>query len=308
MGRAARYRRILALVASTMLTVVTSFSQTPADVVPKKPVALKFAELGATESCEFREGMRGFMDALSNKPGYQGYIVNYGTNHEIGRRERLITNRIAFRNFDRARITLVRGGYLSKPATEVWLIPPGADNPEISGGGEEPPLLNSVIEPYAVDRFNYVIDEFLLESIRTKDEEEQEKVMSPGGTPDPDSEEAETSEEDDSSDDGPKAWYDTPRFQWVAVSIAKRLATHKGTTGVIIFYVDDRIYDITKLTRFVEEGRDLLAKEGRISRSRLEVKFGGYRETSEVEFWVLEPQDAYPRLIPDERCPDSEKK
>ena len=53
-----------------------------------------------------------------------------GTDREITARERLITNHITFRNFDRSRITLVRGGDRGNgPETRLYRIPPGAANP-----------------------------------------------------------------------------------------------------------------------------------------------------------------------------------
>ena len=301
----ARYGRMLMVVVSTLLAaVVTTFSQTPADASARKPLPIKFAEVGAIESCEFREGIRRFMRELSNQPNNQGYIINYGSDHEVGRRERFITNEVAFRKYDRSRITLVRGGFKSKPATELWLIPPGADNPQISGGGEEPPSVSSDIGPVVVKQFSYVIEEFVLDSVRDKEEDEKEEVTEPNLAPD--DEEVESSEENESSDNKAVAWNDTPRFDWVAAGIGDDLAATPRTTGVMIFYADDRRYDIVKVTSLVEEARNLLAKDARIAASRLEVKFGGYRETPEVEFWILQPRDTYPRLLPDERCHDSE--
>jgi len=56
--------------------------------------------------------------------------INYGTDKDIAAREKLITNHIAFRKFDRSRITLVRGGDRGNgPETKLYRIPPGAVNP-----------------------------------------------------------------------------------------------------------------------------------------------------------------------------------
>jgi len=293
MGTATR-TRFLTLLVLTLVAAIVTPSQN-ADTVAKKPVPIKFAELGATESCEFREGVRRFMVELSNRPRYQGYIITYGTNHEIARRERLITNEVAYRKYDRSRVTLVRGGFKSVPATELWVIPPGADNPVPSGGDEDPPQSSVVSEPFTVRRFGYVIEEFVLDSVRRKEKVNQadsSQMSRSSGEFD-----------DESSDTEPRAWYDTPRFDWVAV-IADDVAATADTTGVMIFYADDRRYDISRLTKFVAKARDRLIAEAKIKRTRLQVQFGGYREDAEVEYWLIPSSGTPPEPHPDERCKD----
>ena len=95
---------------------------------PEGPVLID--EFGALPNDDIRGRLDQFFAELSNNPTNQGYIINYGTDREIAARERLITNHIAFRNFDRSRITLVRGGDTGDgPRTKLYRIPPGAENP-----------------------------------------------------------------------------------------------------------------------------------------------------------------------------------
>lgn len=99
--------------------------------IESKPIAQLVDEFGKMPNDDIRGRLDAFFTELSNNPNNQGYIINYGTDREITARERLITNHIAFRNFDRSRITLVRGGASpdGEPRTKLWRIPPGADNP-----------------------------------------------------------------------------------------------------------------------------------------------------------------------------------
>ena len=96
---------------------------------PEGPVLVD--EFGKLPNDDIRGRLDAFFAELSNNPNNQGYIINYGTDKEITARERLITNHIAFRNFDRSRITLVRGGTSAdgEPRTKLYRIPPGASNP-----------------------------------------------------------------------------------------------------------------------------------------------------------------------------------
>jgi hypothetical protein len=90
-------------------------------------------QFGPLPNDEVRARIDAFFVALGNEPNAQGYIINYGTDREITRREALIRNHIAFRKYDASRITFVRGGANpnGEPGvwTRLWLVPPGATPP-----------------------------------------------------------------------------------------------------------------------------------------------------------------------------------
>lgn len=95
------------------------------------PITELIDEFGKLTNDDVRGRLDAFFATLSNNPNDQGYIIIYGTDREITARERLITNQINLRRFDRTRITIIRGG--ESPSGEVntklYRIPPGADNP-----------------------------------------------------------------------------------------------------------------------------------------------------------------------------------
>ena len=95
------------------------------------PEAVLINEFGKMSNDDVRAQLDIFFGELANNPNNQGYIINYGTDREIAARERLITNHIAFRKFDRSRITLVRGGTSPDGVvhTKFYRVPPGAENP-----------------------------------------------------------------------------------------------------------------------------------------------------------------------------------
>ncbi len=88
-------------------------------------------EFGRLANAAVKTKLEKFFTELNNNPNNQGYIINYGTEKEMNSRERLIVDGITFRNYDRSRITIVRGGVHMAGTiyTKLYRVPPGADNP-----------------------------------------------------------------------------------------------------------------------------------------------------------------------------------
>lgn len=88
-------------------------------------------EFGRLADGAIRKRLDKFFAELDNNPNNQGYIILYGTEREMNARERLITDGINFRNYDRSRITILRAGKHESGAVYIKLyrLPPGAENP-----------------------------------------------------------------------------------------------------------------------------------------------------------------------------------
>lgn len=98
-----------------------------------RPQPRLFDEFGKLPDDEVKARIQNLYVELGNNPGSQGYIINYGTDREITARERQIRKAIDFLKLDPSRVTLVRGGANPNGAgvwTKVWIVPPGADNPQ----------------------------------------------------------------------------------------------------------------------------------------------------------------------------------
>lgn len=93
-------------------------------------VATIIIEQGAGPADDVKAQIDAFYIALNNDPSSSGFIVNYGTAKEIAKREKQIEDAIKFRNYDRSRITLARGGNTGVGIlTKYWLVPAGATTP-----------------------------------------------------------------------------------------------------------------------------------------------------------------------------------
>ncbi|MGH9947457.1 MAG: hypothetical protein ACRD6X_09670 [Pyrinomonadaceae bacterium] len=99
----------------------------PPKIEPEAYVAMEFGRVYKSTAVMRNKQ---FFAEMANNPNYQAYIINYGTPKQIALREKWITEQIFFRDFDRSRITLVRGGK-GRQRTVMWLVPPGAANPAV---------------------------------------------------------------------------------------------------------------------------------------------------------------------------------
>lgn len=81
--------------------------------------------------------MDNFMTYLQNDPNATGYFIAYGKPRIVARAEREARNWIKMKGFDPLRITLVSGGGSSERAEiELWMVPAGANPPEIKAQSE----------------------------------------------------------------------------------------------------------------------------------------------------------------------------
>ena len=120
--------RVLFLILIVMSSAV--FAQTEENnKAQEPPKAIKSDEFQKATNGYVKMIMDSFFVELNNNPAAQGYIINYGTNKEVAKRERQLRNSIIFRHYDASRITFVRGEKVSKLKTVFWIVPRGAEPP-----------------------------------------------------------------------------------------------------------------------------------------------------------------------------------
>lgn len=105
--------------------------------IDKKVPAKIFDEFGKVTTGLIRSRMDSFLVELQKNPSSQGYIINYGTKKDIAARERLLRNHVAFRKFDSVRIVFVNGGFRGEIKTEFWIVPYGAEIPNIESASKK---------------------------------------------------------------------------------------------------------------------------------------------------------------------------
>jgi hypothetical protein len=123
------FRWALLLAVAPLFFYPNLSAQCAPTAVIEKPVAVKLFEIGNVSRRVFQRNTRSFWKSYDSLD--QLYIINYGSDSAIARREKSITEMmIAVRDIDRVRITLVNGGPGNGRKTVFWKVPPGADRPK----------------------------------------------------------------------------------------------------------------------------------------------------------------------------------
>jgi len=94
---------------------------------------------------------------------------------------------------------------------------------------------------------------------------------------------------------------DKIKFDWLSEPFGRSLGSDKQLTGTIIFYADDEEYNVSAIERFFQEGVRRIEKRNRLKRSRIKAVFGGFRESMDVEYWIVPNGAGQPVASPGER-------
>ena len=93
-----------------------------------KPVNIEVDDIGKEPNDVIKGRLDSFFTQLQNNPSAQGYVINYGSDRDVAKREKLIRDFIVFRSQDPSRFTFIRGAG-TEIRTRLVLNPSGADAP-----------------------------------------------------------------------------------------------------------------------------------------------------------------------------------
>lgn len=262
---------------------------------------------------------------LQNTEGATAYVITYRSAEALpGERDldRMAANGIShlkMRGLDLSRVVFVDGGFRNEAAAELFVSPAGSIPPQPTATVEKPKVspgtvlwARSGIGAYSDEMDMSLLDEFILpEVVRLREEERRREEMewalengedtaeNDGQSIDSDFEPGDAADEADSELTAEEIY--NARFSWINDGIASQVAEKEGSRGVIVFYADDQEFDIAKLTEFIKEGRDKIAREADIDFTRIKIVFGGYREFPSAEYYYVPLNGDDPQPKPQER-------
>jgi hypothetical protein len=130
-------RLILILVILFSTVVLSAQERRWGEPQPRKVEEFKFSTQGHVKML-----LDSFFTDLANNPSDQGHIIIYPKSESQRRGiEKVITGQIKTRNFDRMRVTLVRGPINTDGIIQFWSVSPGADDPKPILGEETTELV-----------------------------------------------------------------------------------------------------------------------------------------------------------------------
>lgn len=136
------------------------------------PTAVKIEEFGNEPSGYIKMLTDNYFIKLENEPTSQGYIITYGPNKPIARRETFLRNYILMRRFNEQRVKFVTGGFSKELKTEFWIVPEGAEPPKISKSAKLTPLKAVKFEEFGYvsnGNIRHFMDKFFQELINNRD-------------------------------------------------------------------------------------------------------------------------------------------
>lgn len=159
-----------------------------------------------------------------------------------------------------------------------------------------------------------ILNEFIRPDVRAKLDEEPTGDADAGFSPDsvhsestnePSSEpfaEAENEPVANAEDSaGQIAEIERAKFSWAKKRIGEMIRSDENVSGLIVLYADENFYDTGRLLSFIEEGRNRIAADTGVNAERIQVSFGGYRATPQVEFWLVPNGQPAPEFRADDR-------
>ncbi len=116
---------------------------------------------------------------------------------------------------------------------------------------------------------------------------------------------AEVTEEVAQDPSGEEVSTDRNKFLWAKRSYGEAIKASPKSNGIIVLYADESVYDISRLMDLVQTGRNQIVEGSELGTERVQLVFGGYRGTPQVELWVL-PQGSMPEFRVEDRIKANE--
>lgn len=304
-------RKTLILTAISM--ILSSFALGQYGEMPQSRLIDEFGRLGECDRGARLDNLFITLhqtDKSLDPRGSQGVIIFYrsasdlpgtaGTDPVLVRSMKMY---LRFRNFDPNAVRFVDGGYREKEVFELWVVPPGAVPPEARDTIPVP--LIPADRPFLWDKSRVdsafgllekrqvILDHYLIAD--QDDAGFDEETREPEQT------------DEDFYDDGSMVYFqseqvsDEERDRWIKSSFGEYLKGNSDLSGVMIYYLDDRWFDLQKVATEIERGKKLLSDETNIDETRIQVIFGGYGHGVKAEFWLMKKGMNLPVATPEER-------
>jgi hypothetical protein len=257
----------------------------------------EFGNIGETEKMKRVDS---FLIELRSNPGATGYIVFYQGKDvspaQYGvKGEDIYRGHLEFKNADSSDIVYLNG-FRERQMTELWIVPAGQPAPALTKTIAPPAAPANEAYLYSKAHFEQTADDFLLSNAIEQREAFHQEFMRDNG-------DSIITEEENGTvafERSPES-FNLDMFQRSWPSFNEKLKETADTRGVVIFYADEKTFDIGKVRSEVETRVKTYASEAKVAPDRFQVVFGGYRSGLEIEMWVAPKTGKAPEVRPSQR-------
>ncbi len=289
---------ILILVFSTFIQAQDEAEAVSSEDYNRIEATTRINEFGKIGKAERAIRIDNFLIELQNNPGATGYIIFYQGKDVLPsqygvRAEQLYLTHLKYRRYDENRVTLINS-FRERQSTELWIVPEGHFPPEPTETTEAPAIPVNKTYLYHRCDFEIVSSEFLLPSVIAERERaaanEEYSGQAGNGEEEPSIETPESLRQEN----------DQEIFYRPAYDFAVKAKDNFGNRAVVVFYANEKLYDLKKVKAFIEQEMQRIAGETQLNFDKLEIAFGGYNEGIGMEMWVVPSGAKMPAAKPNQ--------
>jgi hypothetical protein len=270
----------------------------------QKNQARKFDEYGLVGECDEGARLDNFAIHLLKAPTTKGYIIGYDGRETLPARVgfrhlRALDYLVNSRGVDPNRLVAINGGFREAAATELWVAPQSAPAPEPSEtivvkreSGQAFKYNEAYPETTYIPHIEFYYE---LENAADAGNEStvaEEEVEPPPSLPVEQSAPAQETSVDDKDEP------ENPDYLWASKNYAQAVEAENGI-AYVIYYAQHEDCHLFQLQQVIEGGQNLLVKKYGVKEERIKTVFGGYRESTIIEMWVVPPGASHPMPTPD---------
>jgi hypothetical protein len=307
---------VLAMVSASVMMLVVApscaanrFSHSPTNsglTQSQNNRARKFDEYGEGGECDEGARLDNFAIHLVKEPATKGYIISYDGRDTLParlgvRHLRALRYLVEFRGIDPKRLVAIDGGYREETSTELWIAPKRAPAPEPSD------TIIVTKETGKSFKYNETYPESAVVPYQEFDDAPEGDAASAGDestelkqdtapTQDIAVEPPPALTQETAADD--KAEPENYDYLWASEGYARALEAEKADAYVIYYAQREGGY-LFALQQIIAGGQNLLVMKHGIKEERIRPIFGGYRDYTIIELWVVPPGASPPVPTPD---------
>ena len=288
----------------------------------EEKAARKFDEfLELHGECDLGARLDNLAIQLQAEPESRAFIIVYNGKYDVpasvaSYRQHIVSYLVNSRGIDAERLAILEGGYRQVLTTELWIAPKGAPAPEPTDTINAKQDLDKAFkfdeeQIYLPDN-SPQFEEPVVEEAGTIEAAEAATIAEEAVAEQPvEAQEETTTAAQAHSEESVDATTEEPENEeelavwWASQDYARALEMEAKARGLIIFYADRGQADFSRVKDVVERARTRLVGKYGVKAERLTLLFGGYRQSSEVELWLVPANAALPLPTPD---PESQEK